>query len=390
MVEKANITPIVLKWARETAKMSKAEASSKVSVKIEKLQEWESGISMPTINQAQKLAKSYQRPFAILFLPEPPKDFHPLQDFRKKGSIALSTSSIFIIREIQKKQAWISEDIQRYNETELDFVGKFTIRNNPKEVAKDILSTLEIDPFNYSSNNPNKEWILKAESKGIFISRTSFIHTKMKLNIEEIQGFAIADNYAPFIFVNSADWISPQLFTLVHELAHIWIAQSSISNGIEPELKEKNKYHPVELFCNEVAANALIPEEFILNLPMHVFNSSEEVFNISKKLGVSSLSFIVRALNLKIITQSKYQSLKKESEIEFEAFLKREAEKKIKQKKSMGGPSPYLLRLNRNSRLFTQIILDGFYGGRIEPNLASNLLNVKSNKFKKLEDRFYI
>ncbi len=390
MVERANITPIVLKWARETAKMSEAEASSKVSVKIEKLQEWESGISMPTINQAQKLAKSYQRPFAILFLTEPPKDFHPLQYFRKKGSIALSTSSIFIIREIQKKQAWISEDIKRYNETELDFVGKFTIRNNPKEVAKDILSTLKINPINYTSNNPIKEWILKAESEGIFISRTSFIHTRMPLNIEEIQGFTIADNYAPFIFVNSADWISPQLFTLVHELAHIWIAQSSISNGIEPELKEKNKYHPVELFCNEVTANALIPEEFILNLPMHVFNSSERVFNISKKLGVSSLSFIVRALNLKIITQSKYQSLKKESEIEFEAFRKREAEKKIKQKKSKGGPSPYLLRLNRNSRLFTQIILDGFYGGRIEPNLASNLLNVKSNKFKKLEDRFYI
>ena len=112
MIERANITPDVLKWARETAKMSEKEAASKVSIKVEKLQEWENGISMPTINQAQKLAKSYQRPLAILFLPEPPKDFHPLQDFRKKGSIALSTSSIFIIREIQQKQAWISEDIK--------------------------------------------------------------------------------------------------------------------------------------------------------------------------------------------------------------------------------------------------------------------------------------
>ncbi len=390
MVERANITPVVLKWARETAKMSEAEASSKVSVNVEKLQEWESGISMPTIIQAQKLAKSYKRPFAILFLPEPPKDFHPLQDFRKKGSNALSTSSIFIIREIQQKQAWISEDIKNYNETKLDFVGKFTIKDNPKVVAKHILTTLKINPFNYTTNNPMKEWILKAESEGIFVSRTSFIHTRLPLNIEEIQGFAIADNYAPFIFVNSADWLSPQLFTLIHELAHIWIGQSSISNFIDSELKERNKYHPVELFCNEVAANALIPEEFILNLPKNVFNFSEEVFNISKKLGVSSFSFIVRALNLEIITQHKYLSLKKESDIAFQAFLKKEAEKKIKQKKNKGGPSPYLLRLNRNSRLFTQIVLDGFYGGRIEPNLASNLLNVKSNKFRKLEDRFYI
>ena len=81
MVDRANITPKVLRWARKTAKISKLDAASKVSVKIEKLMEWEEGISKPTVRQAKLLAKAYQLSFAIFFLPDIPNDFQPLQDF---------------------------------------------------------------------------------------------------------------------------------------------------------------------------------------------------------------------------------------------------------------------------------------------------------------------
>lgn len=390
MAELANINPIVLKWARETAKMNEEEASSKVSVKPEKLSAWEAGVSQPTIHQALKLAKAYQRPFAILFLPEPPTDFHPLQDFRKYGSIELSTSATFIIREIQRKQVWVSDEIMDSGEPPLNFVGRFSIKDSPKSVAADILATLRINPSKYDGNDPIRVWIDCAESEGIFVSRTSFIHSRMKLDKNEFQGFAIADRFAPFVFINSADWRAPQLFTLVHELAHIWIARTGISNVIDPEIKDTSQFHPVELFCNEVAANALIPEKFISELPSGVFRSSNEIFKVAKQLGVSSFAFLVRALKLKLVSLPEYQVLKNESEKEFLLFAKREAERKINQKKEKGGPSPYLLRLNRNSRLFTQIVLDGYKGGRIEPNLASNLLNVKSNKFHKLEERMYL
>lgn len=389
MTERANITPKVLKWARESAKISKTDAAAKVSVKLEKIQEWEKGDSAPSLRQAKILAKAYQRSFAIFFLPEPPLDFHPLEDFRKSGSAPLSTSSIFIIREIQQKQSWISENIKDNGENKLDFVGKFSFNNNPKDIADNILETLQIAPPNYMNVNPIKRWIDKAESKGIFVSRSSFIHSRLKLNIDEIQGFAIADDYAPFVFINSADWNAPQLFTLVHELAHIWIASTGISNGLVPEIRDSSKFHPVELFCNEIAANALIPNNFIYNIPSKTFNSSQEVFNISKNLGVSSYAFIVRALNLNLISQEKYKNLKNESDQQFMEYMKAEANKKLRQKKKPGGPSPYLLRMNRNSKLFTQIVLDAFNGGRIEPNYASSLLHVKSNKFYKLEERLY-
>ncbi len=391
MAEKAYITAKVFIWARESAKMTEEIAASKVAVSIDKFKDWETGEDYPTIRQAQTLAKAYRRPFALFFLPDVPTDFQPLQDFRKTGSKELSTSSIFIIREIQQKQAWISEVNEDNNENRVPFIGKFTIKDNPVLVANDILATLNINPLNYKSNNPIIEWIDKAESNGIFISRTSFIHSRLKLDSNEIQGFAIADDFAPFIFINSDDWNAPQLFTLVHELAHLWIAETGISNDVEPSIKNTSDYNPIELFCNEVAANALMPKDYIENLDSNAFDNAKEVFKNAKTIGVSSFALLVRALNLNIISLSAYKQLKHLADIEYNEFLKREEAKKIKQKEKEkpGGPNYFLLQLNRNSRLFTQTVLDAFRGGAIEPSMASNLLNVQVNKFPKLEAQMY-
>ena len=389
MVEKAFITPNVLKWARESARITEEIAAAKISISIDKLKEWEEGTSQPTFRQAQILAKLYKRPFALFFLPEIPRDFQPLQDFRKKGSNPLSTASVFIIREIQQKQTWITELNKENGEEKLPFVGSFSIKDSTEKVANDILSRLKINPALYKTNNPIKEWIDKAESKGIFIARTSFIHTRLKLDSEEIQGFAIADSYAPFVFINSDDWNASQLFTLVHELAHIWIAETGISNGIEPEIKHKDKFPTVELFCNEVAANALMPKNILSGFDKGTFADYTQIFKASKSLGVSSFAFLLRALNLSLISTTDFNRLKSEADIEYKAFLKREEEKAIKQKETSGGPNYFLLQLNRNSRLFTQTVLDAFRGGFIEPTQASNLLNVQVNKFQKLEAQIY-
>ena len=391
MADRAHITPKVLKWARESARMSEDNAASKIAVSAQSIKEWEKGISYPTIRQAKILAKIYRRPFAILFLPDIPSDFQPLQDFRKKGSRELSTSSVFIIREIQQKQAWISDVIKENGENKVPVIGRFSINDNPELVAKDILRTLNIDPLSYKTNNPILEWIDSAESEGIFISRTSFIHSRLKLDSDEIQGFAIADIYAPFIFINSDDWSAPLLFTMVHELAHLWIAETGISNEIEPLIKKSDKYHPVELFCNEVAANALIPRDYVYNLNPDVFDNSTEIYKKAKNIGISSYALLIRALNLKVITIEEYRKLKTQADKEYQNFLLREEErkKKAKEKEGEGGPNYFLLQLNRNSRLFTQTVLDAFYGGNIEATQASSLLNVKVNKFPKLEAQMY-
>jgi Zn-dependent peptidase ImmA (M78 family)/DNA-binding XRE family transcriptional regulator len=390
MSYKAFITPKVLIWARESARMTVETAASKVSVSPEKLNEWEEGISQPTIKQAETLAKAYKRPFALFFLPDVPGDFQPLQDFRRNTAKQLGTASVFIIREIRQKQAWISELYLENDEAPLDFVGKYSINSNPETVAKSILETLEINPLNYTSENPIKEWIDKAEAKGIFISRTSFIHSRLKLDSEEIQGFTIADKHAPFIFINSEDWNAPQLFTLVHELAHIWIAASGISNEIGPELKHIEKLNPIELFCNQVAANALLPKRIMTSFKETAFSSSKEIFKVAKKLGVSSFAFLYRAFTLELISLDKYRRLKRDVDEDFKTFLLKEEEKKAKQKENKkGGPDYYLLLVNKNSPLFTKVVMDAFRGGFIQPTQASLLLNTQINNFPKLEAFLY-
>ena len=384
MADKAHITPKVLKWARESARMTEEIAAAKVPVGVEKIKEWEGGISLPTIRQAEILAKAYRRPFALFFLPDVPKDFQPLQDFRNKDAKPLSTGSVFIIRDIQQKQAWVKDVNESNGEAYTSFVGRFNLQTNPITVANDILATLKISPPNYRGN-PINEWINNAEAKGIFVSRSSFIHSKLKLDSDELQGFSIADKFAPFVFVNSDDWNAPQLFTLVHELAHIWIAATGISNDIEPDLKHKDKLHPIELFCNEVAANALMPEELMKSLARSTFESVKEIFEVAKELGISSFAFLYRALTLNLISIHRYQKLRKNIDVEFNAFLKREEEKKQKQKERKGGPDYFRLLINKNSHLFTQVVMDAFRGGQIEPTQASGLLNTQVNNFTKLE-----
>lgn len=384
MSDKAFITPHVFKWARESAKLSLESAAAKVDVDVSKLIEWETGDSLPTIRQAEILAKAYRRPFALMFLPDIPADFQPLQDFRRKNSKELGTAAVFIIRDTQQKQSWIKALYEENNYNRLEFVGKFSRRHSPAQVAKDILRVLEIEPSNYETDNPIKEWISKAERKGIFISRTSFVHSKLTLDSDEMQGFVIADDMAPFVFINSDDWNASQLFTLVHELAHIWIAESGISNDIQLEIKNRNKSHPVELFCNEVAGHALMPDEVMKNMTLSIFASAEKIFGAARKLGVSSLSLLVRALQMEIISTDKYYKLKKEVDARFEEFVQKEKSKKDLQQKK-GGPDYYLLLVNKNGQLFTQVVMDAYYGGMIMPTEASNLLSTQVKNFDKLQ-----
>jgi Zn-dependent peptidase ImmA (M78 family)/transcriptional regulator with XRE-family HTH domain len=387
MGDKAIITAAVLKWARETARITVEQASARAGVAVQKVQDWEQGVDQPTIRQAKLLAELYKRPFALFMLPAPPRDFTPLRDFRRKNAAPLTTGTIFIIRELQEKQAWTREWYEEEGMKPLPFVGRYSMRNSPAIVASNLLAELGIHPPNYT--HPMKEWVAKAEAKGIFISRTSFISSHLKLNSDEFQGFAIADALAPFIFINSEDWDAAQLFTLVHELVHIWIAQSGISNEVGPDSGRGQQVDPVERFCNEAAAAALMPEEWMKNLPATVFASADAVYGQARQCGVSSFALLVRALDLEIITTARYGRLKKEADQAFQAFQLKAEKKQAALKEREGGPNPYRLRTIRNGLQFSRLVLDAFRGGFIQPTQASSLLNTPINHFPKLEAFVY-
>lgn len=384
----SKVNPEILKWARKSAKITLDKAAKTISktCKIERIKEWEdvAGKDVPSVKQTEKLARLYRRQVDIFYLPFIPKDFPPLKDFRKEKD-EYNTALIFMMREIQEKQEWLSNYLKKQREKKLDYCGKFNIKNQPGIVAADIRKTLGIN----SKQNivtPIKHWIEKAENKRIYVSLSSNYHTRLKLDSDVFKGFVIADKFAPFIFINSDDWDHGQLFTLVHELAHIWIGVTGVSNDTGIVNAPTQGMHLVEKFCNEVATLALLPPE---EVEFFIPTKGELVYkNISKagrKLGVSTQAILQRLLKLDLIDSGKYNQLKKEADDAWKEFLYKESIKK----KSAGGPNYYIMQLRRSSKAYSNIIMNIYKGGKINGVDASRLLKVKEGNFQKFEKYIY-
>jgi Zn-dependent peptidase ImmA (M78 family) len=393
MSVKALITPKVLKWARETSKISIEDAAKKMDRPVSTILEWESGNLQPTFKQAEKLAATYKRPLAVFFLPDVPSDFQVLQDFRRKDSAEISTALIFMIREIQQKQKWLKTFLVENDQPKIDFIGKYSIDDSPESVAMYIRSVLEIDSIELGIENPFKEWINRVEANRIFVSISSNFHSRLKISSDDYKGFAISDSYAPFVFINSDEWETVKLFTLVHELAHLFIDKSGISNDINIDFRESNisEYNPVEVFCNKVAANALMTYDIFKSVWENQKPSSQsDLINVAKVFGVSTLSVLYRAHNIGFLNHQTFESWKSVMDKEYSEFNTIYLEKELKKREGKkGGPNYYLLLSKRNGVEFSRVVLDSFRSGSIRGVELSNLLNLKVNKISNYENFIY-
>ena len=387
MPTKVNPNQEILKWARVSACVSLDKAAKVISktCTIDRIKEWElpEGKDRPSIAQLKKLAHLYRRPVEIFSLPFIPKQFPALKDFRKNKD-ELSTAVVFMMREVQEKQEWLRNFYMKSRANKLPFVGKFTIKSNAEEVARDIRKMLSIN-FGENDLKPLKYWIEKAESKRIFVALSSNFHTRLKLDSDVFKGFVIVDKYAPFVFLNSDDWDQGQLFTFIHELVHIWIGVSGISNdtGI---MGDKTNLHSVEKFCNDVATNVLLPEQIIKQfLPNKGDLQFKHIAKAGRKIGLSNRIIVQRMFHLKLIDEKKQKELLNEADLVWKTFLLKEASKP----KSSGGPNYYIMQLRRNSKAFANVVMDVYKQGKIEGKLASRLLNVKEANFIKFETYVY-
>ena len=381
MPVKPKINHEILKWARTSARISLEKAAKSVSktVTADRVKEWETpeGKETPSLAQLKKLARLYRRPIEVFSLPYIPKEFPRLKDFRSNKD-ELPTAVIFMMREIQEKQEWL-RDFYKAKGSKLPFAGKYNIKHDPAVVAADIRKTLGIS-LKDKPDKPLKYWIGKAEEKRIFVSLSSNFHTRLKLDSDVFKGFVIADPYAPFIFLNSDDWDQGQLFTLVHELAHIWIGVSGISNDTGM-INPPAGLHPVEKFCNEVAMLALLPEDEVKTfLPEKGETEFKHVLKASRRFGLHNRSMVLRMKSLGLIDDDS-NVLLKSADDHWKEFLEKEARKP----KSKGGPNYYIMVLRRNSKSFANVVMDNYKRGKIPGDVASRLLNVREANFGKLE-----
>lgn len=382
--ELAYVNPIMIVWARESSAMSIEEAAHKLQVKDEKLLAWEEGRDFPTLVQARKLSKVYRRAFSLFYLPEPPSGYMPVQDFRANPSQNYSTPLTFLIRELQEKQEWVKDFLQDEGKDPLEFVGRYSSESSVYEVVEDIKNTLSFD--GYPSVDHLKYWIEKAESAGIYVSRTSNLHSRAVFSIDDFRGFALPDKFAPFVFINSKDSKAAQLFTLIHELAHLWLGSTALSDSIDISFRDdQTSFDPVEVFCNQVAATLLMPEDVIYKWLGNVEQIDDpQVLSTAKNLGVSKLALVTRMRNLEMINHSKYEDWREIMYQEYQEFLKQKEEKQQLQK---GAPSCYLLQAIKNGAAFSRLVISSMNAELISRSQASSLLGIKLNNLHEYTQR---
>ena len=255
------VEPGILRWARERARMEQDE----LAARFKKLPEWEDGETQPTLKQIEAFAKAVHVPVGYLFLPEPPEEPLPIPDFRTVEGVPLARPSpnmLEMIYACQDRQSWFRDFVRLHQEPELDFVGSASLDTPPDAVAERIRAMLS---FSVEERRECGTWtdalrmfIRQADQVGILVmvSGVVFSNNKRSLDIEEFRGFALVDRLAPLVFINGSDTKAAQMFTLAHELAHLWLGASALSNASAAPLA---RFRHEEVWCNRVAAELLAP-----------------------------------------------------------------------------------------------------------------------------------
>jgi Zn-dependent peptidase ImmA (M78 family)/DNA-binding XRE family transcriptional regulator len=372
MSAQALINPEILSWAMHRASLSVDMLARKVSVKPEKVSAWEVGEAKPTFKQAQKLAKATYIPFGYFFLSRPPEEHLPIPDLRtiESAQVHEPTPELRdIIKQVQLKQEWYKDYLKSSEQEPLSFVGRFSIKSKVSDVVRDIREMIGVGvPTRGTWNEYFSRIIQGAEDAGILVQRSGIVgnNTTRKLQVTEFRGFAISDKYAPVIFINSSDAPAARLFTLMHELAHIWVGESGISNINAHDTRE-------EAFCNKVAGEFLVPEDRLRKAWSERESLLTNLDVISANLHVSKMVVARRALDCNYIDNETYKEY-------YASVIKAFKEG------GGGGGSFYRNAAAKNSVRFSHAVVAEALSGRLLLRDAGRLLGISPSKIKTYKD----
>jgi Zn-dependent peptidase ImmA (M78 family)/DNA-binding XRE family transcriptional regulator len=368
----AHINPENLRWARERANLTMGMLARKLNISEEKLVAWENGHKKITFNQAKSVAEKTYIPFGYLFLKNTPKEKLPIPDLRTVDGEELRQPSAELLKIIQiviARQHWYQEYQAEQGIENNSYIGRFNSDSSFVNIVNDMRTALGVGahPERGSWEEYQRVLVKRIEAIGILVMRHGDLghHTK-KLSVEEFRGFAIFDKTSPVIFVNQADAPSARLFTLIHELAHIWIGQSGVSDA------STKAHRKEEVLCNAVAAEFLVPQDEFLNLWQDNKNWMDNLPELEAHFHVSKWVLARRALTLKIITHSQYSK--------YITLLKKQYENR---EKTNSAPSYYRTVKSQISENFSRALIAETLSGKVLLRDAGQLLGMKPNNITK-------
>src|SRR2546425_4979289 len=371
---RVEIKPELLSWARERAGLD-ADA---LAHRFPKLDAWEEGTVKPTLKQIEDFAKATHTPVGFLFLKEPPVEKIPIPDFRtirNKPIARPSPDLLDVIYVCQQRQEWYRDFARSERVAPLPFVGSASLNSSVEQTAAIMRHALG---FDIEARRRIPTWsdalrlfIGQADEAGIMVMCSGVVlnNNTRRLDPEEFRGFALSDSLAPLVFINGADTKAAQMFTLAHELAHIWLGQSAVSDTQASLVPE----HQVERWCNNVAAEFLVPLSMVKQEYRDVPNLRGELDRLARRFKVSTLVILRRIHDAGGLTK---EGLWREYEDELERLLTIS--------KSSGG-NFYLTQAARVSKRFARALVISTLEGQTLHRDAFRMLGfAKLGTFQKL------
>jgi Zn-dependent peptidase ImmA (M78 family) len=391
-VIKAQVKSELLSWARDRAKVTAEDAAKAANVTVERLVAWETPTDddRPTLGQLRSLAEKYRFPLAVFFLPEPPRDFAPLRDFRRIPDVPesdLSPNLAYHIRSAYERRELALELSEDLRERPAELRIRASLDETPEEVGRRVREFLGVneDSQRRAAGQAFDYWRRRLEERGVLVFVVSGPH--YSVGLEEMRGFAIAEKQLPVIVVNGKDpSTGGKAFTLLHEFVHVLLGESAISNDASDDPSLTAAERRVERFCDAVAAETLMPLNVLLSFDDVAASSArpwndEELRPIAHRLGVSREALLLRFVTIGRTTWEFYMSQRPRFREEYRLA----AEERAKDSKPVPIKRPVML-MSWNGRGFTQLVLRGYYGQRITLNDVASYLGAKVKHIPSLEE----
>jgi Zn-dependent peptidase ImmA (M78 family)/DNA-binding XRE family transcriptional regulator len=381
----APVTPSVLKWARESIGASLEEAAKRAGVTPERVDSWERGDAEPTVAKLRDLGKLYQRPLAVFFLPEPPREFDTMRDFRKlPGSSDRSWSRPLhkVFRRALEQQDIVTDLLDAEGEEQEVAIPSTAVEIDPEQAAANARTALHITlDEQFSWRNPDKalaEWITAVEDLGIFVLRTSDVA------LTEMRGFSLGSGHVPAIVINALDARRGQIFTLLHEFVHLMVREGGLCNLLE---QDSGVTRRIERFCNATASAILMPaESFLTNdivrPPGEREWSEDQLEFLSTKYGASKEAVLRRLVTLRRASWDFYLARRDEYLTMYE---QQREEERARRRQKPSGPPPYRMVIRDRGKPYVRMVLDAYHRDAISPANMSRILGMKLKHLPALE-----
>lgn len=379
--------PHSLRKLREISGATVKEAAKRVGKDEATIRRWESDDhrELPTYGQAQKLGGLYGFPI-ILALGDIPAHLRPPEqpDFRTLQKEGLRTSDFGrnlrrLINEVLRRQRFVIEHSSFWELPHLNWVGSAEMDSTEPEalghqVREQLGVSIEQQASFHSTRDAMQAWTKAAEERaGVFVCQASN-QIGSQVEVREMRGFSLVHEVAPFAVVNARDAEAGRIFTLFHEMAHLWIGRGGVSGYAGLSTRALQDRSSLEAYCDEAAASALMPRLEFRDAWREVVRDprNERLRNLSSRFTVSSEAVAVRAAKSKLMPWSEYH--------EFRASRQPEAVSRTSKRSSSGG-NFYRTHLRNIGERYARLVLGSWIEGQIQLREAADYLGLRPGSF---------